>query len=145
MDFGSQIPIQLPYHGQPLYVSQIEKFPARRKKLFLLIPESFILDEYTSNDFVKRGLEPIYCKSNLSLTSAILFALSQIKNFLKGFPSELLIMYGDTLILDFPDILPNSAYVTDKPAYYLWGTLSQNESYSAIFAGGLSSESDENF
>lgn len=137
MDFGDQIPILLPYQGKPLYFTQLQNFPKRCTKIFILIPKDFTLGSWIEQDLANRGSEIIRCESGLDLKDAFLFALAEIKKCYLETP-EILIQYGDTLNLDFSAITPNSLFVVEEPSHYRWGKLINQEGSEVVFAGGLS-------
>ena len=122
-EFGLIPPAFLPIGNRRLYVWQVE---ALRQTLpdipiYLTVPADYEVGAGDRRQLDELGVTVVHSLEGLSLGAAVAFAVLSTGNIDK----RLLILHGDTLLLDYPfdKIDAVSGGVTDS--YYAWGAFSR--------------------
>ncbi|EOD81723.1 capsular polysaccharide biosynthesis protein [Grimontia indica] len=120
-EFGALPPSFLPLGNRRLFQHQISRI-APSEKIFLTLPETFSLDEYDQDWLKINKVTTIFLPEQLGLGESIVAALNLI-DFDEN--EGLTLLYGDTLLLDYPKDI-NCIAVSQVKDNYQWAYLSSD-------------------
>jgi len=126
-EFGKIPPAFLPLKNKRLY--EHYKFDSTKEKLFISLPNNYILDYWDKVNFEQLGYNILYIDENLKLGESVAKAISLIPEPI----NKLKIIHGDSLFLDLPED-DMCFIVSEVNENYNWGIENNSQKmYSGYF------------
>jgi hypothetical protein len=125
-EFGLIPPSFLPIGNRRLYRWQVEALRKRlpKARLFMTLPADFELETGDAEALKELGLQVIRSPADLRLGAAIAYAVLSTGSI----QESLLILHGDTLLLDYPYEESDAVSGGHTDAYYAWAGFSRERS-----------------
>ncbi len=126
-EFGKIPPSFLPLKNKRLY--EHYKFNSAKEKLFISLPNNYILDDWDKVNLDRLGYNILYIDENLKLGESVAKAISLLPKPI----DKLKIIHGDSLFLDLPED-DTCFIVSEVNENYNWGIENNSQKmYSGYF------------
>lgn len=134
-ELGPIIPAMLPVGLKRLWTHQIRTLN-KNDKIYLSVPSSYVIGDFDQQQLDENNINVVTAPDSLSLGESVCHCLKKIKSF----SEKLIILHGDTLILDAKEISPNSISVARNKGMYPRTAVTQNSTLNLKF--GIFGEGD---